>query len=76
MSERGYHGASIKEIADRVGVTKSTIFHHFKNKEAILLSILEETVPQANQDLKRLLNDRNLNGREKLREFIKIIVNH
>ena len=72
MSEKGYHGASIKKIADRVGVTKSTIFHHFKNKERILLSILEETVPQATQDLKRLLDDRNLDGREKLREFIKM----
>jgi len=75
MSERGYHGASIQMIADRVGVTKSTIFHHFKNKEGILLAILEEVAPSLLGDLMQVAGDENLTGMEKLKEAIRFHLN-
>ena len=72
MSQKGYHGASMQMIAEKVGITKSTIFHHFKNKEAILLAILEETVPHATYNLMLIVNDKNLTPREQLKEFFKM----
>lgn len=71
MNERGYHGASIQAIADRVQITKSTIFHHFQNKEGILLAILEEVVPVAVQGIKEITDDDSLSGMEKLRKFVR-----
>jgi len=70
MSERGYHGASIQTIADRVHVTKSTIFHHFKSKEGILLAILEEVVPVSVEGIRTIANDEGMTGMEKLKAFI------
>jgi len=70
MSERGYYGTSVQMIADEVGITKSTIFHHFKNKEAILLAILEEHVPPALHQLMLIASDDSLSGVEKLKEFV------
>lgn len=35
MTEYGYNGMSLQEVADRVGLHKSTIFHYFKGKEAL-----------------------------------------
>ena len=70
MCNNGYHGTSIQMIADNVGITKSTVFHHFKNKETILLSILDEYVPSATEGLKKIVNDSSLSGVEKLKRFI------
>ncbi|MBW2217576.1 MAG: helix-turn-helix transcriptional regulator [Deltaproteobacteria bacterium] len=47
MGERSFHGTSVQMIADKVNVTKSTIFHYFKNKEGILLALFEDFVPPA-----------------------------
>ena len=41
FSRHGYAGTSIAAIASRAGVSKSTIFHHFENKKALYLSVIE-----------------------------------
>lgn len=72
MSEKGYHGTSLQMIADGVGITKSSIFHHFKNKEEILVAILEDAFPKALYSLMMVVNDKELTGVEKLKEFIEL----
>jgi AcrR family transcriptional regulator len=37
----GYHGISMREIAERVGVSKANLYHHFRDKEALFLAVLE-----------------------------------
>jgi len=76
MSEKGYHGTSIQMIADKVGITKSTVFHYFKNKEGILLAILEAYVPAAAKGFTLVSNDRKISGKEKLYRFIQYHLNH
>jgi AcrR family transcriptional regulator len=39
--ERGYHGTSIDDITQAVGLTKGALYWHFKNKEALLREIIE-----------------------------------
>jgi AcrR family transcriptional regulator len=41
FTERGFDGASIRDIADALGVTKSSLYYHFDNKEAILRALLD-----------------------------------
>jgi AcrR family transcriptional regulator len=41
--ERGYAATSMREIAERCGIAKATIYHHFPDKERILLALLEST---------------------------------
>src|SRR4051794_18802435 len=33
--ERGFAAASMQEIADEVGVTKASLYYHFRDKEAL-----------------------------------------
>ena len=40
--ERGYQGTSMDEIADAVGLTKGSLYHHFSSKTDILAAIYEE----------------------------------
>ena len=37
---RGYHGVSMREVAAAVGVTKPALYHHYADKEALFLAIL------------------------------------
>jgi AcrR family transcriptional regulator len=41
FSERGFAGTSIRDIAKSTGLSLSNIYHHFGNKEGLLLAILE-----------------------------------
>ncbi|KHL18799.1 AcrR family transcriptional regulator [Mumia flava] len=38
---RGFHKASLGEIAERVGITHQGILHHFGSKEQLLVEVLE-----------------------------------
>ena len=35
---RGYHGASVEEIAGALNMTKGNLYYYFKNKEEILFT--------------------------------------
>jgi len=35
FAESGYEGASLQQVADRVGLHKSSLFHHFRSKEEL-----------------------------------------
>jgi AcrR family transcriptional regulator len=39
--EVGYHGASLREIAKRVGITHAGLLYYFPTKEALLAAVLE-----------------------------------
>src|SRR5262245_57459112 len=38
--ERGYAGTSIRDITERVGVTKASVYYHFSSKEEILHALV------------------------------------
>ena len=38
----GYEGASLRDLAAKVGINKATIYHYFDSKEEILFHILDE----------------------------------
>ncbi|MFV1960233.1 MAG: TetR/AcrR family transcriptional regulator [Acidimicrobiia bacterium] len=44
FGEKGFNGASMSELAGEVGITKSSLYHHFPSKQALLSEIIELTV--------------------------------
>jgi AcrR family transcriptional regulator len=42
FSEQGYERTSLREIAERLGVTKAALYYHFKSKEDIVRSFTED----------------------------------
>lgn len=41
FSQKGYHAVSIRDIARAVGIRESSIYNHYKGKEAIMDSIID-----------------------------------
>lgn len=47
FAERGYAGTSLGDIAQRAGLTKGAIYHHFRGKEEIFAAVVEEVLLQS-----------------------------
>ncbi|MFR9726820.1 TetR/AcrR family transcriptional regulator [Streptomyces sp. MS19] len=42
FAEQGYDKTSLREIAERLGVTKAALYYHFKAKEDIVISLFDD----------------------------------
>ncbi|MEV6999563.1 TetR/AcrR family transcriptional regulator [Streptomyces sp. NPDC093982] len=42
IAERGYRGASLAAVAERVGLTQQGLLHYFPTKDALLVAVLQE----------------------------------
>ncbi len=49
FSQKGYDRVSVREIAREVGIRESSIYNHYKNKEAILDAIIDYFKSELNQ---------------------------
>jgi len=53
FAERGFHGASMAEIAERAGITKPMLYSYFGSKEALFVRCQRES----GDELRRILGD-------------------
>ena len=52
FAEQGYEKTSLREIAERLGVTKAALYYYFKSKEDIVRTLVEDYVA----DLDKLID--------------------
>ena len=53
LNEVGYFGSSTVKIAERAGVARGTMLHHYPTKDALVLAALEEVLTRRVQDFER-----------------------
>lgn len=46
--EQGYAAVSMQQIADSVGVNKATLYHYFRDKQALFIAVMVEQGKQVN----------------------------
>ncbi len=44
FNRNGFNGTSMADLAAEVGITKSSLYHHFPSKQALLSEIIDQTV--------------------------------
>jgi len=44
FTERGYESTSMREIAERLGISKAALYYHFESKEAIVLGLFSDYI--------------------------------
>jgi len=54
FSQQGYHGLAMREISEALGVAKSALYYHFKDKEQLFLAILETYLDEMEGALDRI----------------------
>ncbi|MFD2615381.1 TetR/AcrR family transcriptional regulator [Paenibacillus gansuensis] len=70
FASKGFHAATMQDIADTAGIAKGSLYFYFESKEALLHSTLGYYQERNVSTLHRILNDKSLSPREKL--FLQI----
>ncbi len=73
--KHGFHETSMRQVADAVGIGKSTLYDYFPNKEEILLYFVEQEMEATHQDAIEIAA-KNLPAKEKLREILQSLWNY
>ena len=68
--ERGYPASTVDLIATRLGMSKASLYTHFRAKEEMLAAISRETIEAFTRDLSLVLASR-LPAEDKLRRVIR-----
>jgi AcrR family transcriptional regulator len=69
--EKGYHGTSIDDITQAAGVTKGALYWHFKSKEALLKTIIEEFEKQFLDGLIQAVKDVQGDTHDKFEKYFR-----
>lgn len=56
FAENGYEGVSVHNIAERAGVSKANVFHHFASKEALYLEVLRTASLEWGDDIAAVID--------------------
>jgi AcrR family transcriptional regulator len=71
FSQRGYHAASMTEIADEVGIRKPSLYHHIRKKEDLLFAIHEQLIDELSQETMAAL-ERADTPEERIRRILEV----
>lgn len=71
IRQKNFKETTFQEIADKVGLHKSSLYHYFKHKEELLLRILGKSVDQVDINLEKIIMDNQLGPEGKLRKAIE-----
>jgi AcrR family transcriptional regulator len=70
--ERGYGETSIRDIAEAVGLSSSTMYHHFANKQDVLYAIVSRYMSDFVDATVPILKDATLTPAERIRHVVRI----
>ena len=73
FAERGFHGASLDEVAAVAGFTKGAVYSNFKNKEDLFLALFEASFEREMQALRATLEDSDVPPENRVSDFVALI---
>lgn len=70
---KGYHGATMADIAAEVNLTAGSLYHHFPSKEALLCAVLDRGLTQITHEVRAVVES-NAGPAGKLRGIVRVHV--
>jgi AcrR family transcriptional regulator len=70
IRQKGFHGASMADIAETVPLKKASLYHHFSSKQDILLELLDRALAMVTGRM-ALVMEQDLPADEKLRHAMR-----
>ena len=79
FKERGYRGATLQDVADEIGLTRTAIYHYFSSKEQLLYRMLEEALNDAVARFEKIASSDappEQKMHRMIREYISLVIQH
>lgn len=68
--QKGYEGASLSDIAQEVGIKKQSIYTHFKSKDELFLTVMNQVIDEETKFLHEFFLQPNTSLEEYFKSFI------
>lgn len=73
FAARGFHGASLDEVAAAAGFSKGAVYSNFHNKEDLFLALLGSIYTQALEELRETIASSEAPGLDRLADFVELV---
>lgn len=70
FARRGYANTTIQDIANELGLSRSSLYHYFSSKEEVLRALIDTETAGSHDFLARLRDDASLTAAERLRQAV------
>ena len=74
ISVKGFHGASMQDIAEAVNLRKASLYHHISSKQEILVELLDTALNMLIEELEGVVAQ-SLSPEEKFRLAMRSYIN-
>lgn len=72
VQDRGLNGVSFQDIADKVGLKKPSLFHHFRSKDELAHALMERCRTSYGERYADVLGTEGLSEPERLKEIARL----
>lgn len=76
LKEHGVEGLSLRKLADRIGVSRTAPYHHFKDKNELLCAIAQQGFIHWHQQADKIFAQTDISAKQKYRQFIYGYINY
>jgi AcrR family transcriptional regulator len=73
FAERGFHEATLDEVAAAAGYTKGAVYSNFKNKEDLFLALLEDSYAREMTALRATIESSDIPPEARIGDFVSLI---
>ena len=70
LRDGGIESLSLRKLAERVGVSRTAPYHHFKDKNDLLCAVAAYGFKQKHQTIAHILNDNSLTNEAGFKQFV------
>jgi len=68
--DEGFENATFQKIADRCGITRTTLYIYFKNKKEIFNYSIKQLLSKVEEDIRTIYTDSSLGSAEKITKVL------
>ena len=73
FAQRGFHAATLDEVAAAAGFTKGAVYSNFKNKDDLFLALLEDAYTRELTALKETIADSDIPPEARIGDFVALV---
>ena len=75
FAEKGFYGASVRDLAEGIGIAKSSLLHHFPTKEKLYAAVLKKLADEMTAEV-RQIRERFPDEKKQIFRFVQTLCNH